>query len=197
MVDVRQTESPAGWFNGIMTGVFALRVPLLIGFVTVAVLTVPDQMREIHRILTQERTENFFNWHWLLCVLSLVALSIVLWVTTRQHAEDFLDDYPGEPGGTLRWMLAWGPRVLATLPLLGAAFGIWVSRSAVVKLEDINAEDIPETLRAILKQQVDMGGEFTKGVLICVALAVLVFILVSMFERSLAPMGSREARRVA
>jgi hypothetical protein len=79
MVDVRQSESPAdilsgresgkGWLNGIMTGVFALRVPLMIGVATVAALTLPDQVREIHRILTQERTDNFFNWHWMLCVL--------------------------------------------------------------------------------------------------------------------------------
>ena len=27
----------------------------------IAALTVPDQVREIHRILTQERTENLFN----------------------------------------------------------------------------------------------------------------------------------------
>jgi hypothetical protein len=207
MVDVRQSEGSAdvlagresgkGWLNGILTGLFALRVPLVIGLATVAVLTVPDQMREIHRILTQERTENILNWHWVLCVLSLVALSIVIWITTRQHAEDFHDEIAGEPGGTLRWMLAWGPRLLATLPLLGAALGIWLSRSSVVRLDDINVEDIPENLRAILKQQVDMGGEFTRGVLVCVALAVLVFILVWLFERNLAPMGSRRARRVA
>ncbi|MET0193252.1 MAG: hypothetical protein ABW200_07745, partial [Hyphomicrobiaceae bacterium] len=156
MVDVRQSEGSAdvlagresgkGWLNGILTGLFALRVPLVIGLATVAVLTVPDQMREIHRILTQERTENILNWHWVLCVLSLVALSIVIWITTRQHAEDFHDEIAGEPGGTLRRMLAWGPRLLATLPLLGAALGIWLSRSSVVRLDDINVEDIPENL---------------------------------------------------
>ena len=207
MVDVTQQSAGAadlvpgheskGWVNGILTGIFALRVPLVIGLITVAALTVPDQVREIHRILTQERTQFFFNWHWVLCLLSLVALSIVLWQTTRQHAEDFLEDLPGEPGGTLRWILAWGPRLIATLPLLGAAFGIWLSRSAVVQLDDIKDEDIPETLRAILKQQVDLAGEFTKGVIVCVVLAMLVFIIATLFERNLAPMGSRRVRRVA
>jgi hypothetical protein len=209
MVDVtQQSAGPAdlvpgqeskGWVNGILTGIFALRVPLVIGLITVAALTVPDQVREIHRILTQERTQFYFyqNWHWLLCLVSLIALSIVLWQTTRQHAEDFLEDLPGEPGATLRWILAWGPRLIATLPLLGAAFGIWLSRSAVVQLDDIKDEDIPETLRAILKQQVDLAGEFTKGVLVCLVLAVLVFIIATLFERNLAPMGSRRVRRVA
>jgi hypothetical protein len=197
MVDVtQQSAGPAdalpgheskGWVNGILAGIFALRVPLVIGLVTVAALTLPDQVREIHRILTQERTVFYFyeNWHWLLCLLSLVALSIVLWQTTRQHAEDFLEDVPGEAGATLRWILAWGPRAIATLPLLGAALGIWLSRSAVVRLDDIKDEDIPETLRAILKQQVDLGGEFTKGVLVCLVLAVLVFIVATLFERNL------------
>ena len=108
MVDVtQQSAGPAdalpgheskGWVNGILAGIFALRVPLVIGLVTVAALTLPDQVREIHRILTQERTVFYFyeNWHWLLCLLSLVALSIVLWQTSRQHAEDFLEDVPGE-----------------------------------------------------------------------------------------------------
>ena len=128
-----------------LSGLFALRVPLVIGLATVAVLTVPDQVREIHRILTQERTENILQ-----LALGLVRCfrcSPCRSCSGRRRASTpriSTDEIAGEPGGTLRWMLAWGPRLLATLPLLGAALGIWLSRSPIVRLDDINVEDIPE-----------------------------------------------------
>jgi hypothetical protein len=208
MVDVRQSDIPAedsptrsgGFIDGVLGGIFALRVPLLIGILTVAALTVPDQVREIHRILTQERTEKLFNWHWMLCLLSLVALAVVLWQTSRQHAEDFLADGQGSSPlhAVARWMLTWGPRLIATLPLLGAAFGIWLSRlTTTVSLDDINKADIPEQLKAILKQQTDLYGAFIMGEVICVALAVLVFLVAWSFERRLAPVGSPRVRRLA
>ena len=73
MVDVSQSGVPSarpsrGWIDGVLGGIFALRVPFVMGVITVAALTVPDQVREIHRILTQERTVLFFNWHWVFYV---------------------------------------------------------------------------------------------------------------------------------
>ena len=208
MVDVRQSEGSAdgmsdrparGSVDGVVSGIFALRVPLVIGVLTVAALTVPAQVLEIHRILTQERTDTFFNQHWLLCILSLVALSVVLWQTSRQHAEDYIDAEPGQAQlhGTTRWMLTWGPRILATLPLLGAAAGIWISRLTTVSVDDLKDEEIPVDLKVILEQQLGLVGEFAKGALVCVVLAVLVFIAATLFERNLAPVGSRRVRRLA
>ena len=208
MVDVRQSDSPAdilpgreskGWFNGILTGVFALRVPLLIGVATVAALTLPDQVREIHRILTQERARELLQLALDACLVSLVALSMVLWQTARQHAEDAWTTIPASmcSGGTLRWMLAWGPRVLATLPLLGAALGIWLSRRRSSAGRH-RRRGHPREPRAILKQQVDMAREFIKG---CARVRRLGRLSSSswssLFERNLAPDGSRQARRVA
>ena len=208
MVDMRQAEDlvqseggrpQVGWVDGVVSGIFSLRVPIVMGVLTVAALTVPDQVREIHRILTQERTETFFNQHWLLCVLSLVALSIVMWQTARQHAEDDMDAAEGtQLHGVTRRILIWGPRILATLPLLGAAAGIWLSRHTTVVMEDIPAiTEIPEALRAILLQEIRATGEFAIGALVCLVLAVLVFVAATMFERNLAPAGSRRVRKVA
>jgi hypothetical protein len=202
MVDVSQSAVPSGrakgWIEGVLGGIFALRVPFVMGVITVAVLTVPDQMREIHRILTQERTILFFNWHWVFCLLALVALSLVLWQTSRQHAEEYLDDMPDDPPmhAAGRGLLVWGPRVLATLPLLGTALGIWLSRTTTVDLTEIEG-DIPDALKGIVKLQNSLAAEFTLGAVTCLGLAVVVFVVASMFERNLAPVGSRRARRVA
>jgi len=132
MVDVSQTDGPMddraarpvkGWIDGVLSGIFALRVPLALGAITVAALTIPDQVKEIHRILTQERTDfGFFDWHWMLGLLSLIALSLVLWQTSRLHAEDYLEDI-GDVGGApsaLRRVLAWGPRLIAMLAAAGS-----------------------------------------------------------------------------
>ena len=203
MVDVPQSGVPSGratkgWIDGVLGGIFALRVPFVMGVITVAALTVPDQVREIHRILTQERTVLFFNWHWVFCLLALVALSLVLWQTSRQHAEEFLDDMPDDPPmhAAGRGLLVWGPRVLATLPLLGAALGIWLSRTTTVDLTEIEG-DIPDALKGIVKLQNSLAAEFTLGAVVCLGLAVVVFVAAAMFERNLAPVGSRRARRVA
>ncbi len=206
MVDVPQNGVPSarparGWIDGVLGGIFALRVPFVMGVITVAALTVPDQVREIHRILTQERTASdygFFNLHWAFCLLALLALSLVLWQTSRQHAEDFLDDLPDDPPlhAAGHWLLAWGPRILAMLPFLGAALGIWLSRTTTVDLSEIQ-DDIPDALKGIVKQQNNLAGEFTLGVVTCVVLALAVFVVAAMFERNLAPVGSRRVRRVA
>src|SRR6476660_2752492 len=117
--------------DGLVRGVFAIRIPLAMGILSVLVLTLSDQVLEVHRVLTQERAQNALNVHWLLALGSIVALSLVLWQMARQHAEFAAEDIPGEhvlPHPLCTWILRWGPRLIAMLPLLGAALGIWMSR---------------------------------------------------------------------
>jgi hypothetical protein len=97
-------------------GVFAIRIPLAMGILSVLVLTLSDQVLEVHRVLTQERAQNALNVHWLLALASIVALSLVLWQMARQHAEFAAEDIPGEhvlPHPLCTWMLRWGPRLIA------------------------------------------------------------------------------------
>ena len=205
MADVAQRQPDSvseGWFDGVLRGFYALRVSLFMGALTVAALTVPDQVREIHRILTQERTgslANFFNLHWVLAVLSLIALAVVLWQTARKHAEDGEADAGlfTSANTSAAWVLTWGPRFIAMLPLLGAALGIWISRSTVFSLDNIEPADIPVPLQSVLKQQADLSVEFAKGTILCLVLAVVVFIAATYFERRLAPVGSQRVRRLA
>ena len=181
--------------DGLLRGIFALRIPLAMGLLAVLVLTLSDQVLEVHRVLAQERARNPFNIHWLFALGSLAALCLVLWQMARQHAEYAAEDVPGEhvrPHPWCNWMLRWGPRLLATLPLLGAALGIWLSR-----LPNLDGADVPASLAEPIKVIAQLRKDFIIGSLICVAAAVIIFLVVSLFERSVTPHGSRRARRLA
>src|SRR5262245_2343747 len=102
MIMTDQTMSPAAleaqperWLDGLIRGIYVIRVPLAMGILTILVLTMLDQVLEVHRVLTQERAINPFQVHWLLSLASLLALSVVLWQIARQHAENAEGDYPG------------------------------------------------------------------------------------------------------
>jgi cytochrome bd-type quinol oxidase subunit 2 len=150
--------------DALLRGLFAIRVPLALGVLTLLVLTLSDQVLEVHRVLTQERAQNIFNVHWLLSLVSLVALSVVLWQMARQHAEYAAEDAPGEhvvPHPLCHWMLKWGPRLMAIFPLLGAALGIWLSR-----LPNLDGADTPQSLAGPLKIIAQLRKDFIVGSLI-------------------------------
>jgi len=181
--------------DGLLRGLFAIRIPLALGVLSILVLTLSDQVLEVHRVLTQERAQNMFNVHWLLSLVSLVALSLVLWQMARQHAEYAAEDVPGEravPHPLCHAVLRWGPRLVATLPLLGAAIGIWLSR-----LPNLDDADIPQSLAGPLKIIAQLRKDFVIGSLICLALAAMAFVGVTLFERHLTPHGSSRARKLA
>jgi len=181
--------------DGLLRGLFIIRVPLAMGLLAILALTLFDQVLEVHRVLTQERARNAINIHWLLALASLVALSLVLWQMARQNAEDAAGDIPGErvaPHPLCNWLLRWGPRVVAMAPLLGAALGIWLSR-----LPNLDAADTPASLSGPLKIIAQLRKDFIIGVAICIALAVIVFVAITLFERSLTPHGSTRARKLA
>ena len=165
------------------------------GVLTILVLTLSDQVLEVHRVLTQERAQNALNVHWLLALASVVALSLVLWQMARQHAEYAAEDVPGDhvvAHPLCTWVLRWGPRLVAMLPLLGAAIGIWLSR-----LPNLDGTDMPDSLSGPLKIIAQLRKDFIIGSLICIALAAVVFIVIAVFERSFTPHGSGRARKLA
>ena len=181
--------------DALLRGLFAIRIPLALGVLSILVLTLSDQVLEVHRVLTQERAQNIFNVHWLLSLVSLVALSVVLWQLARQHAEYAAEDAPGEhvvPHPVCHWVLRWGPRLMAVFPLLGAALGIWLSR-----LPNLDGAEMPQSLAGPLKIIAQLRKDFIVGSLICLVLALIVFLVVTLFERHLTPHGSRRARNLA
>lgn len=186
---------PERWLDALLRGVFIIRVPLAMGVLTVLALTLFQQVLEVHRVLTQERHNDPLHLHWLLALVSLVALSLVLWQMARQHAEASAGEMPSEhitPHPLGDWVLRWGPRLAATLPLLGAALGIWLSR-----LPNLDTTDAPAALVESLKAIAELRKDFIIGSAICVGLAVLVFLGITLFERSLTPVGSGRAHSLA
>jgi len=181
--------------DGLLRGIFVIRVPLAMGVLSVLVLTLSDQVLEVHRVLTQERAQVALHPHWLLALASLIALSLVLWQMARQHAEFAAEDVPGEyvvPHPLCNWVLRWGPRLVAMLPLLGAALGIWLSR-----LPNLDGAEMPDSLAGPLKIIAQLRKDFIIGSVICVALAAIVFVVIALFERNLTPHGSSRARKLA
>ena len=181
--------------DGLLRGIFVVRIPLAMGVLSVLVLTLSDQVLEVHRVLTQERAQNAFNVHWLLALASLVALSAVLWQMARQHAEYATEDLPGQhvvAHPLCDWVLRWGPRLVAALPLLGAAAGIWLSR-----LPNLDGPEMPESLAGPLKIIAQLKKDFVIGSLLCIALAAVLFVVITLFERRVTPHGSNRARKLA
>jgi hypothetical protein len=181
--------------DGLLRGLMAMRVPLAMGILSILALTLFDQVLEVHRILTQERARDPLDFQWLLALGSLVALSIVLWQVARQHAEYAALDVPERhlvPHPVCEKVLTWGPRLIAMLPLLGAALGIWMSR-----LPNFELAEPPGSLAGPLKAIAELRNEFLFGVGICVALALALFVVIALFERSLTPAGSGRARSLA
>jgi hypothetical protein len=194
-----QSQAPESqserWLDGFLRALSALRMPLAMGVLSVVVLTLFDQVLEVHRILTQERARKFLDFQWLIALASLVALSLVLWQMARQHAEYAMEDSPGEhlaPHPISERVLRWGPRLIAVLPLLGAALGIWLSR-----LPNLELAEMPQSLAGPLKIIADLRKDFVIGVGICLALALVLFFLIGLFERALTPAGSGRARKLA
>ena len=196
MMDQSQSPQmrPERWLDALLRGIFIVRVPLVMGILTTLALTLFQQALEVHRVLTQERARDALHLHWLLALASLAALSLVLWQMARQHAEAE-GDIPGEhitphPLGT--WMLRWGPRLVAMLPLLGAALGIWLSR-----LPNLDTTDAPASLVEALRIIVQLRKDFIVGSIVCVVLAVILFVGIAVFERRFTPAGSGRAHKLA
>lgn len=188
-------ERSERWLDGLLRGFYCLRVPLAMGVLSILAMTLFDQVLEIHRVLTQERARNFWHPHWLLAMASMVALSLVLWQIARQHAEDAIADISDAqvtPSQAGTWLLRWGPRLIAMLPLLGMALGIWLSR-----LPNLDITDVPPSLAQSLAAIAQLQKDFVMGAAICIGLAVAMFLATAVFERQLTPVGSSRARKVA
>jgi hypothetical protein len=182
-------ERAQTWFGALRGSLFTIRVPIAMAALTVVVLTLSEQVQEVYRILVQERpTELNFQYHWLFAVLALVALSLVLWQVARGLSYDY------ELGGDLphpvaRLVLRWGPRLLATTPLLGAALGVWLCR-----ITDLSGSNEP-LLAAFVQSVARLQRGFDLAAAVCAGLAIVIFLFIWVFERKM--IERDQTRRVA
>ena len=118
------------WFSGLRGSLYVLRVPIIMAAVTVVALTIPEQVQEVYVVLAQDRAGTpGFQYRWILALLALFALALVFWQVARGLSYDFFAQAMGPPHPLARFVLRWMPRLLATTPLFGAAWGLWLSRT--------------------------------------------------------------------
>ena len=165
------------WFSGLRGSLYVMRVPIVMAAITVGALSVLEQAQEVYRVLAQDRAATpGFQFHWVLALLALVALSLVFWQVARGLSYDFTAQLPGPPHPLARVVLRWLPRILATTPLFGAALGLWLCHSEVLSNKDPLLNDFVQGVDRLQR-------DFEMGIGICIALGVVIFIVTLIFER--------------
>ncbi len=182
------------WLDGLLRGLYAVRVPLAMAMLAVFVLTLFDQALEVHRVLTLERARNPWHIQWWLAVGALALLAVVFWQVARQEAEDAAGDIPAgvDPHPICGQVLRWAPRVIAILPLLGAGLGIWLSR-----LPQFDLSNTPAALLGPIREIAALRQQFLIGAVTAAGIGLVFFLLVTLFERKLTPVGSAKSRKLA
>jgi hypothetical protein len=177
------------WFSALRSSIYVIRVPIVMAIATVLVLTLSEQTQEVYRVLAQDRpTTPGFQFHWVFAVLSLVALSVVLWQTARGLSYDYAQ--AGEtPHVLARIVLRWVPRLLVMAPLTGAAIGVWLCQSDNLRIG--NEAMLGDFVHSYNTLRID----FYRGIAICGGLAVILFLVTWVFERKMSSLD--RTRRVA
>lgn len=191
VTDVALTKSTIQetWFSGLRGSLYVLRVPIVMAAVTVIALTIPDQVQEVYVVLAQDRVAApGFQYRWVLALLALSGLALVFWQVARGLSYDFFTNAVGPPHPLSRFVLRWLPRLLATTPLFGAALGLWLSRTAT-----------PSRAHPYLKEYVQdmarLSADIEKGIGICIALGIVVFVITLILEYRMRETG--RTQRVA
>src|SRR5262249_8468653 len=126
----KQNGKIASWCGALIESVRAIRAPLCMAVVTLSVLCLPEQMREVYRILVLDTagTETAAAWRYACFALtSLLALSSVFWFLAGELTPLASERFDFEGSSLAKRVLRWSPRLLASTPFLGAALGIWSS----------------------------------------------------------------------
>lgn len=191
--DSRAAEA-ASLADALWPALNALRVPLAIAAFVSIVLIVPDQVREIYRVLAQERLNEPWHHHWLLATGSLLALSFVLWQVARLFANLTLAA-DGTSPRLAAVLLDWGPRVIAALPLVGAAAGVYASRTPPLPSSGVAINQ--DVLAPIQAQLAQLSTDFRLGALLMLALAGAMLLLTTIFEKLIIKPAGRNSHKLA
>lgn len=180
--DPAPSLAPLSFGDALWPAFNALRVPLAVAALAFVVLVVPEQGREIYRVLAQERVAaGAFQYRWLLAMGSLTLLSFVLWQVARLFANVAPLWPEARHNPITQQLLDWGPRLIAIVPLLGASLGVSLSRT-VPPRERALAEASPALL-SVYADLVRLADEFMIGSLVLLALALTVLVVATLFEK--------------
>jgi hypothetical protein len=181
----RELPTVMDWFSGSSRALSAVRAPFVMSIITVLGLWLPEQIREVYRVLLQRSTETDslgLQWQWIMAVLSLLLLSIVLWQATREltHLTSEGRDLDREP--VAKAVLDWTPRVFATGPFVGAGLGLWYS---FLPNKRTLTNDVPQLLKPILEDATKLQSALVAQTIAAFVAAALVFLAITIFERTM------------
>lgn len=187
---VRDAPSIMDRFSGSSRALSSMRAPLVMSVVTVLALWLPEQVREVYRVLLQRGKEIEpvgLQWQWIMAAVSLLLLSIVLWQAARElsHLASAGEDLDKEP--IAKWLLDWIPRVLAATPFIGAGMGLWYSFLPDKRV--LADETIPPLLKPIVEEASRLQSELVIQTIGAFAAAALMFAVIGIFERWLLRVG--------
>src|SRR5262245_17660114 len=139
-------------FAGSNRALSAMRAPMLMAIITILALWLPEQIREVYRVLLQRGYETHavgLQWQWIMAAISLLLLALVFWQATREltHLASKHEDLDREP--LAKALLDWFPRLLATTPFVGAGLGLWYSYLPDKRVLT-DPDKIPELLRPVV-----------------------------------------------
>lgn len=111
----------------------ALRGSIILAALIALVFAAPDQMHEVYRCLAQYQaiTQGSVeaNREIAQSLVAMVVLGLVIWFAAKREAGNYVQRSGETDAGIGRsTVLAWAPAILAVVPLLGLAAGIYLSR---------------------------------------------------------------------
>lgn len=178
------------WFTALRRSFYVIRIPIAMAIIVAVVLIIPEQVQEIYRALAQDRTDRHgFQLHWLLALVSLVALSLVLWQVARGLSYQYPRHYGAPRHPVARWVLAWVPRMMVAVPLLSAALGLWLS----IVVPGGKVELLENFVDGVNRLRLD----FAIAIGTSIVVALLLLMIATAFERRMARRGPDVARKVA
>ncbi len=188
---VREAPGLLDRFAGSSRALSAMRAPTVMAVITILALWLPEQIREVYRVLLQRSSETHavgLQWQWVMAAISILLLSLVLWQATREltHLVSKEQDLDREP--IAKALLDWFPRLLATTPFVGAGLGLWYSFLPDKRVLT-DADKIPELLKPIVADAGRLQSALLAQTWAAFAAAAILFIAITVFERWLLRVG--------
>jgi len=164
---------------------------MVMAIITILALSLPEQVHEVYRVLLQRSHETRaagLQWQWLMAAASLLLLAVVFWQAAREltHLVSQDQDLDREP--IAKALLDWIPRLLATVPFIGAGLGLWQSFLPDKRLL-VDDSQIPPLLKPIVAEASRLQSALLTQTIAAFAAAVVLFLLITIFERWLLRVG--------
>jgi hypothetical protein len=128
------------YLDGVFSHLKRVRGPILVSTIIFMAFSLPGQTLEVYRVLAQDLVSGeglgFLRRGGQIgfAFLALIALSVFSWQITREVCL-LVQDKRGATPSSGDALAAWTPRLLATVPFLGVALGLWFARADLIHAE--------------------------------------------------------------